>query len=338
MTVLVTVHNEESQIAERLSNLLAQAYPRARLDILVASDGSTDATEKIVAGFAVDGRVRLFASSARLGKSETQNRAITLARGEIVVLTDAATRFDVNFVTAIVQPFANRHVGCVTGQLSLVERPGAIARGQGYYWRYEMNLRALESDLGVLAVASGQAMAFRRAWFSPIPPHAGDDCVIPLDMALAGHRVIHRPEAVAYDVMEHDLERELRSRIRMTTRNWSGTLLYPGLLNPWRAPGYALALWSHKILRWLGSVFLLAATAAAVDLAYVPLYRIPVLGLACIYALALAGWYSHRLGRGWALPEATFSFFFANLGFLMGLGRSLAGGRIVAYRSGRLGN
>lgn len=338
VTVLLTVHNEEAEIEGRLADLLAQDYPRDRLEILVASDGTTDATERIVETISARGEpVRLLPSAGRLGKSGAQNRAIPQAKGEIVVLTDAATRFDKSFVSEIVKPFADPAVGCVTGRLELRERSGAVARGQGYYWRYEMRLRADESELGLLAVASGQAMAFRRDLFRPMPAHVGDDCIIPLDVAEAGHRVVHWPQAVAYDTMEHDLGRELRSRIRMTMRNLSGTWMRPRLLDPLRSPGYALALWSHKILRWVGSFLVVVWVASAAGLAFSPLARVVSFAVAGICLLAPIGWYSHRYGRGWGPAEMVFSFFWANFAFLVGTVLAIGGGRIVAYRSGKLG-
>jgi cellulose synthase/poly-beta-1,6-N-acetylglucosamine synthase-like glycosyltransferase len=339
VTVLVTVHNEEREIAARLADLLAQDYPDDKLEILVATDGTTDRTHAIVEGIVQSApAVRLLPSQERLGKSAAQNRAVPQARGEIVVLTDAATRFEPSFVAEIVRPFADPRVGCTTGLLKLVDKPGAVARGQGYYWRYEMKLRGLESDLGLLAVTSGQAMAFRRKLFQPIPPHVGDDCIIPLDIVLAGHRVVHRPQAVAYDTFEHDLGRETRSRIRMTMRNLAGTWLRPALLDPLRAPGYALALWSHKLLRWLGSVFLLTFLISAAALAFSPRFRVVSLAVGGVCLLAPVGWYSHRHDRDWGLAETVFSFFLANAAFLIGTARAMLGGRIVAYRSGKLGN
>ncbi|MFI5030731.1 MAG: glycosyltransferase, partial [Reyranellales bacterium] len=337
VTVLVTAHNEEATIAGRIADLLAQDYPHDKLEILIATDGTTDRTHAFVEGFMARGEpVRLLPGKERLGKSGTQNVAIPQAHGEIVVLTDAATRFERTFVTEIVKPFGDPRVGCVTGQLQLVERPGAVARGQGYYWRYEMKLRGLESDLGLLAVTSGQAMALRRDLFQSIPPHVGDDCIIPLDIAQAGWRVVHWPQAVAYDMFEHDLGRELRSRIRMTMRNLSGTWLRPRLLDPLRSPGYALALWSHKILRWLGAVFLLILMVSGAGLAFAPGLRVVSLAVVGLCLLAPVGWYSHRRGWGWGPAETVFSFFLANLAFLVGTARAVAGRRIVAYRSGEL--
>ena len=339
VTILVTAHNEEATIAGRIADLLAQDYPREKLEIVVATDGTTDRTHALVEGFMTRGEpVRLLPGERRLGKSGTQNAAIPQSCGEIVVLTDAATRFERTFVAEIVKPFEDPRVGCVTGQLQLVQRPGAVARGQGYYWRYEMKLRGLESDLGLLAVTSGQAMALRRDLFRPIPPHVGDDCIIPLDIAQDGWRVVHWPQAVAYDTFEHDLGRELRSRIRMTMRNLSGTWLRPRLLDPLRSPGYALALWSHKILRWLGAVFLLVLLASGAGLAFSPRFRVVSLAVVAFCLLAPVGWYSHRRGWGWGPAETVFSFFLANFAFLVGTARAIAGGRIVAYRSGELRN
>ena len=124
----------------------------------------------------------------------------------------------------------------------------------------------------------------------------------------------------------------------MTMRNLSGTWLRPRLLDPLRSPGYALALWSHKLLRWLGSVFLLIFLASGAALAFSPRFRVVSLAVAALCLLALAGWYSHRRNRGWGPAETVFSFFLANLAFLVGTARAVAGGRIVAYRSGELRN
>jgi cellulose synthase/poly-beta-1,6-N-acetylglucosamine synthase-like glycosyltransferase len=333
LTVLLTVHNEASLIGARLADLLDQDYPRSRLEILVASDGSTDATEAIVEAYPATSIVRLFRTGGRLGKSATQNAAVAAARGAIIVLTDAEARFDRYFLREIAAPFADPAVGCVTGRLELLARPGAIARGQGYYWRYETRLRELESRLGILAVASGQAMAVRRRLFEPLPPHVGDDCMIPLDVALAGYRVVHCESALAYDAMAHEPEAELGARIRMTLRNWTGTWLRPRLLNPLRHPGYAWALWSHKLLRWLGPLFLIALTLSALWLARRPLYVPLAIAVLAFYGLAAIGWRNSRGGRRWAPGDAAYSFLLANLGFFLGLAKALGGRRVVAYRA-----
>src|SRR5205807_9989955 len=107
------------------------------------------------------------------------------------------------------------------------------------YWRFEILLRQLESDLGILATASGQAFALRRELFRAIPVQFGDDCIVPLDVRLQGFRIVQDPEAIVWNQMPHSVDGEIRTRVRMTARNWSGILSRPALLNPFRFPATA---------------------------------------------------------------------------------------------------
>lgn len=334
--VLVTVHDGAAGLAARLDNLLASDYPPHLLDILVVSDGSTDATAAIAAGYAKKAPVRLLVLE-RQGKSAAQNAAMRTMDSEIIVLTDVDALFAPDCLAALVAPFADPATGCVTAHLLMRDGPGAIAGAQNRYWRYELMLRGQESRLGLLAVASGPAMAFRRALFRPLPGHAGDDCILPLDVIAQGFRVVHAADALASDAMNHRGSAELRARIRMTARNWSGTWRYPALLAPWRHPGYAFALWSHKLLRWLGSLGLAAMMAAGgLALAEGRLLSPEALFLGGTAAAGLAGGLGAR--RGWRLPllSALYSFLLANLGFALGLAVALSGRRIVAYRTAGL--
>src|SRR5262249_55511429 len=160
-------------------NLMDQDYAPGRIDILVVSDGSTDCTETIIEASCPRQPVKLL-RTPRLGKSAAQNVGMTYATGDIVVLTDAETIFESSCVSELVAEFAAPSVGAATAHLRLFERAGVVAASQGMYWSYELKLRELESQLGILAVATGAAMAFRRALFRDLPPHVGDDDIIPL--------------------------------------------------------------------------------------------------------------------------------------------------------------
>jgi cellulose synthase/poly-beta-1,6-N-acetylglucosamine synthase-like glycosyltransferase len=335
VTVLLTVHNEAAAIVRRLQNILNCDYPAERLRVLVASDGSTDATESLVRGFA-DDRVKLFCSPG-LGKTATQNLAITQIESEVIVFTDADIEFSPHFLTAVVTPFADPQVGAVDGRL-LYGSPdaNAVQAGQGFYWNYELKLRRLESDLGLLAVVAGACFALRRSAFVPMDPAIGEDCIVPLDVARQGLRVVHATAAVAHDEFDPDSAVTLRRRIRMTLRNWQGTWSRAALLNPLQHPGYAFALWSHKLLRWLSPVFLLTATVASVAL----LIRQPgVLSIlaaapfAGLFGLAGCGWLLARRDRRFPGAGAAYSFLLANTAFLIGLWRALAGQRVHSYRN-----
>jgi len=340
LSLLLTVHNEQDQIAPRLNDILAQDYPAERLEIVVASDGSDDDTEGRVESFAAahpDRSIRLVAARQQGGKSATQNLALPELKGEIVVLTDAETRFAPGFLRHITQPFADARVGCVSGLVAFAEDGGSISRGQGRYWRSEMRLRACESHLGILAVASGQAMAFRRALFRPLPPHIGDDCLIPLDVVAAGAKVVHAPDAIAFDSNQPLIGREVRARARMTARNWVGTWRYPVLLFPHRHPGYAVALWSHKLMRWLSPIFLLAMAVSSAWLADRLFYGLCLSGGGALCLLAAIGYVADgqpdKTRPEWRFAGLALAFLVAQVGFMMGLWNVVRGRKIQAYRN-----
>ena len=330
VTALLTVHNEGCQIEGRLINLSEQIYP-GEIEILVCSDGSDDRTDELASKFHGPRSVRLL-QTARLGKSGAQNIAMREAKGEIVVLTDAETRFDAKCIYEMVSAFAEETVGCITANLRFRNYAGAIAKNQGFYWKYELALRDLESRLGILAVTSGQAMAFRRKLFRELPPFAGDDCIIPLDVVDQGYKVIHCPSAVAHDNTERRAVRELRSRIRMTARNWTGMWLYPTLLNPVSKPGYALALWSHKLLRWLASSCLIWLPCGALAMFVTSTQTLTAYFFATFAAIAGIGWWADRNEKSIPIAGTVYSFCLANLGFLLGVIRAILGHRITSYR------
>ncbi len=335
VTVLVTAFNEADVIESKIQNILEQDYPADKLELLVASDMSTDGTDDIVSRHE-DERVRLFRPAHSKGKTDTQNQAIRLARGEIIIFTDAETRFDTEFIKATVEHYNNPAVGGTVGKLLFVSEGSDnshISDNQGAYWKYELRLRSEESRLGILAVASGACMSVRKSLFVPMNPAFGEDCVVPLDVVQAGRLWVYVPDAVAYDRMASDSAGEFRARVRMTLRNWQGTWAYPGLLNPVRNPGYAWALWSHKILRWLSPFFIIISVVTALFLAgRSGLYATAATGLTALVAAAAFGWLADR--KNMKVPSvigSVYSFALANAGFLVGVTRAILGSQITRY-------
>jgi cellulose synthase/poly-beta-1,6-N-acetylglucosamine synthase-like glycosyltransferase len=334
VTVLLTVFNEAAAIVERLQNILSSNYPSHLLEVLVASDGSTDETEELVRQFAQK-QVRLFRPAVREGKTGTQNQAIPLARGDIIVFTDAGSRFDRNFIKNIVSPFQDSSVGAVDGHLLLISDPeSGVSQNQSRYWDYELRLRELESHMGILVVASGACLAVRRQLFKTMSPAYGEDCMVPLDVVSQGYRVVHASNALATDLLDTDPDKEFRTRVRMTLRNWQGTWSRRSLLNPVLFPGYALALWSHKILRWMSPHFLIlliiSATALALEGKSFFQAWLSLFVILCVGGLLGPQAEKHRF----SLPgtSAIYSFLLANAGFFVGLWKSLFGHKITVYR------
>jgi cellulose synthase/poly-beta-1,6-N-acetylglucosamine synthase-like glycosyltransferase len=332
VSIIVPVYNGEKHIAAKLQDCLELDYPRDRVEILVVSDGSTDRTEEIAQELAArDPRVRLLRGAGRMGKSGVQNLAAQAAQGEILFLTDVEARTRPDALQLLALNFADPQVGLVTATIYLGESSNAIAKGQGCYWRYELFLRQGESDLGTLATASGQALAIRRVTFVPMKTCYGDDCVLPLCVRLQGYRVLHDSRAAVFDTFPHSIEGELRARVRMVARNWTGTLSQPALLNPLRFPGTAWGLVSHKLLRWLTPFFLAAllaaSTASFLHGRYVFLWLLQI----AFYGSAFVGWLRTRRGEHTRVFGLPFAFCLANLGFFLGMVKAFRNQRIVTY-------
>ena len=332
VTIILPVHNEQESIAEKLQNCLDLNYPPDRLEIIVASDASTDRTAEIVEQVASrDRRIRWLPSESRAGKSGVQNLAAERATGEILLFTDAGTGMPPPTLEIMTRHLADPRVGLVTATVFFGDPQDAVEKGQGFYWRYELFLRNAESDLGILATGSGQALLIRRQIFRPLPARYGDDCIMPLDVRLQGYRVVQDRDAIVYDTMPHSIEGELRARIRMTARNWTGTLSRPALLNPLRYPITAWSLASHKLLRWLTPFFLgvafLSSALLAVRGESPTLFCLQV----AFYLSALIGWGLARTQRPAGIFGYPFSFCLANLGFLLGMVKALRNQKIVSY-------
>jgi cellulose synthase/poly-beta-1,6-N-acetylglucosamine synthase-like glycosyltransferase len=335
MTVLLTVHNEETVIRRRIENILQCDYPADCLTVLIASDGSTDSTNEIVRSFS-DRRVRLFESPG-LGKTGTQNAAIRSIESDLIAFTDADILFDADWCKQTARRFQDARVGAVDGR-ALYEAPAsdALQASQGFYWTYELKLRLLESQLGILAVVAGACFAIRRKLFVPMDPAIGEDCIVPLDIVTQGYQVVHEALAISRFDSEEDSSITLRRRIRMTLRNWQGTWTRSHLLNPLRHPRYAFALWSHKLMRWLSPLFLATATVCSLARLIVTPSLSSVLMFAPfggLFALAWVGWISARRHLRIPVTGAAYSFLLANLAFLIGIWRAVTGHRIHSYRN-----
>jgi cellulose synthase/poly-beta-1,6-N-acetylglucosamine synthase-like glycosyltransferase len=271
------------------------------------------------------------------GKSVAQNKALSHCKGEIIVLTDAETLFGRNTIKKLVQNFVNENVGCVVGKLVLGKGEGGIiSTSQGMYWNYEMLLRRLESAIGTLHTGSGVVMAFRKSLFKPFEPQYGDDCVIPLDILLQGYTVVHEDDAIAYDAFPETLQGELNARIRMTLRNFAGTLSRYPLLHPGQYPLIAFSILSHKIFRWLTPYFLL--TLLSINLFNIHDwigYRIMLSAQVLFYLLGGLGFIAEKFSFRVPVASQIFSFLLANVGFFIGVLKALLGMQVTAYSNTR---
>ncbi|MGH9758024.1 MAG: glycosyltransferase, partial [Candidatus Acidiferrales bacterium] len=296
-----------------------------RIEILIGSDGSSDRTEEIVRKHAADG-AGLISFPQQIGKSAVQNGLVAAASGEILVFTDADCFLPPEALRSLIHNFGDPRVGLVTAR-PLYENESAtcITQNESMYLRYESWLRREESDRGLLAMASGSLFALRRALWRPLDANLGDDFVLPLEVLRAGYRNVLEPRAVALTLIEQkEPASMLRLKTRIISKDFRGLLAHSDLLNPLRFGGASLALWSHKLLRWLVPYFLLGLFAASILLSRAPFFRVALLLQCVFYALALAGLlFRERLSVSrWTIP---FSFCLVNFAALLGTLQCFAG-------------
>ncbi len=288
VTVVLCVHNEQDRVQTRLQNLLASAYPPAKLDILVVSDGSTDETVACMNALA-NSRVAIIVEPTRCGKAHALNVGVAAARGEIVVFADARQHFFPETIPQLARHFQDSRVGAVSGALEIDPSASAVGGGVDAYWRLEKFLRAAESQWDSAIGCTGALYAIRRRSFQPIPEDTIlDDVVIPMQIANQGLRVLFDPTARAFDPQPLEPHRERIRKRRTLAGNFQMLLRYPGWLLPWRN-----RLWwqliSHKYLRLLAPFLLLVVFLANSALLDAPLCRLLFFGQIAFYVSAFIG-------------------------------------------------
>jgi cellulose synthase/poly-beta-1,6-N-acetylglucosamine synthase-like glycosyltransferase len=285
VSVVVAAHDEEAVIERRLENLLALDYPADKLELVVASDASSDATDEIVSRVAErDARVRLL-RCPRGGKVAAQNRAVRETTGEIVAFSDANATWSPDALRRLVRNFADPDVAYVCGRLLLEDAAGT--NREGAYWRYELAVRAAESRLHSVTGGNGSIYAVRRADYAEVDPRFGHDLSLPYLMVQRGRRAVYEPEALAFEKPTPDIEDEYRRKVRMFEHCWA--IVAEGRMLRGLGPLYLTEIVSHRHLRYASGVLHLAALGAnAALLGQGTVYRVLFGGQLAVLALAAA--------------------------------------------------
>jgi cellulose synthase/poly-beta-1,6-N-acetylglucosamine synthase-like glycosyltransferase len=255
LSVIIAVHNGAAALPRKLEQTLALPYDGPR-EVIVASDGSTDATDAIAESFAPRG-VRLVRSTPRRGKEAAQGRAIAEAKGDVLVFTDVTAEIETDSLRWIVRPFADPAVGAVSSE-DLV----AVEGGEGAYVRFEMALRRWESEAATIVGCSGSFFAVRREIATPWPAELASDFRSALESARRGMRAVSEPRARASFRAVDDPRAEWHRKVRTVRRGIAVLVAYRALLHP-RHGRTALALWGHKVARFTSPFALVLVFAAS---------------------------------------------------------------------------
>lgn len=335
LTVLIVVHNEEARLGTKLENCLGLDYPEERLDILVVSDGSRDATEAIARRFAAKG-VRLLALPGPRGKAAAIADAVPHIKGEVVLLCDVRQEIEPSAAKRLVRALADPTVGAVSGELHLRRGGRSEARhGLNAYWGYEKAIRRLESRVDSTVGVTGALYAIRRDLLHPIDARTIlDDVALPMKVVLSGRRVVFEPEARAWDEPPRQGAREFRRKVRTLAGNYQLMALNPDLLSPFRN-----RLWwqflSHKVARlavpWC--LLVLLVTGAVLAVRGAPLFVAATLAQATLYALAALGHWTGRRGRTTVVVSMPYTFVLLNLAAVFALFGFIGRSQKAAWKS-----
>ncbi|GFO63687.1 glycosyltransferase family 2 protein [Geomonas paludis] len=329
VTFIITAFNEEKRVREKLENTVALDYPALLLQVIVASDGSTDRTNDIVREF--EGRgVRLVEVKNRGGKENAQREAVAVAQGEILVFSDVATMIEAGALRRMMANFADASVGCVSSVDRVLGRDGKPC-GEGAYVRYEMWLRELEGRVNSLVGLSGSFFAARKEVCRDFSPDMQSDFRTLLNSMRLGLRGVSDPEVIGLYQDVADTSREFDRKVRTVLRGLTVFFRNLEFLNPFRYGLFAYQFCCHKLLRWLVPFFLAASLLINAALAPVSgLYLFLFLAQAGFYVCALAGWRSPSLARSLAVKLPLY-FATVNLAIAVAWLRYLRGNRLVMW-------
>ena len=249
VAVVIAAHNEESVIEQIVESLLAQDYP-GWLEVVVASDASTDGMDALVERLAErDGRVRLV-RCPRGGKVAAQNQAVRTVDADVVAFADAGAVWEPDALRKLVRSLADPKVGYVAGRVSFGEPEGT--NREGLYWRYELWLRRRESAAGSITGGNGAIYAVRRADYVEVDPRFGHDLAFPYLMVQRGRRAIYEPEANSYEKATPTNEDEYRRKVRMFEHCWA--IVAEGKMLRGLRPLYLVEVLSHRHLRYASGI------------------------------------------------------------------------------------
>jgi cellulose synthase/poly-beta-1,6-N-acetylglucosamine synthase-like glycosyltransferase len=331
VTVIVAAYNEEKNIRGKLDNILGLEYPRGRMDVVVASDMSTDSTDSIVKMYDA-GPVQLLRLEGRQGKTACQNAAAGQAIGEILVFTDATTRLASGAIAALVDNFADARVGCVAGLLVYeAQSNSATAQGGTEYWGYEIGLRRAESRLAGLVGVSGCLYAVRRSAYRPIAPTLISDFVVALQVREHGLKTVLEPAAACYENTLDHAGGELAMRVRVAIRSIHALVVERRVLNPLRYGLFAWQVWSHKVLRYASPFFILLCFLATVALYRDPRYLAFAIAQFLFVAIGTIGFLLDPRTPHIGVLRKPYYFLLTNLASFIAVLRYARGDRIVTW-------
>lgn len=329
VSLIITAFNEEMRIRNKLENTLKLNYPKESLQIIVASDGSTDNTHDIVTEYKDKG-VQLLVTKKREGKENAQAQAVEMAHGKILVFSDTATQLDPDALYEIVSNFSDPSIGCVSSEDKIISED--TTGGESFYVTYEMWLRKLESKIHSVVGLSGSFFAARREVCDDFSPKMQSDFRILLSSMKKGLRGVIDPKAFGYYQDIKDKSREFQRKVRTVLRGLTVFFNHIEFLNVFKFGFFSYQFFCHKLMRWLIPIFLFSAFISCAILSfhstlYLFLFTLQIL----FYGMAMIGIFLPALTKFSPIKASSF-FLVSNASIFIAWLKYLKGDRITLWQ------
>jgi cellulose synthase/poly-beta-1,6-N-acetylglucosamine synthase-like glycosyltransferase len=260
-SILIPAHNEEKVIAEKIESIFDGSYPHDKIEVLVGSDASTDKTNEIVMNLSKKyTELKLINFSTRSGKIKIINHLKSIAKYEILILTDANVLFDKNTICELLKHFSNPKIALVDSNMhNIVEQRSGISKAESTYIRGEVRIKNDEGKVfGMMMGPFGGCYAVRKSFCEKIPENilVMDDFYINMKVLEKGGKSISEINAMVYEKIPDNWRVEFKRKIRIAAGSFSNLRIFSHLLLKFNTLSFCF--FSHKVLRWLGPFFIIS--------------------------------------------------------------------------------
>lgn len=339
VSFIVAAFNEQDCIEAKILNSLEQDYPADKIEFIFVSDGSSDQTAALIAGYP---RIKGLHDPKRAGKPAAMHRGILHATGEILIFSDANTVLNKDAVRNITRHYRFADTGGVAGEKKVLAETAngkQVGEGEGLYWKYESFLKKIDSDFYSVVGAAGELFSVRKDLYEPVPPNAIlDDFVISLKVAQQGFRIIYEPAAQASELPSFSIKDEQKRKVRIAAGGFQSIVMLKGLLAFWKQPRLSFLYISHRVLRWGATPFcLIIALLSNIALVLVSdhqLFSALLTGQVIFYGMALAAKFIPAFGRN-KLFKLPYYFVFMNVSVIQGFFRFLKGEQSILWEKAK---
>jgi cellulose synthase/poly-beta-1,6-N-acetylglucosamine synthase-like glycosyltransferase len=338
VTIYFSAYNEEINISERIENIFSMDYPSDKIEVIVVSDGSTDGTVSLVNDAIKKNpskAISLINFKKNRGQAEAQNAVAKAAKYNILLSTDAETRFSIKLLKELVKPFSDPKVGVVGGKVKYLTGGSSIGESYSLYRNSETEMRRCETELGIGFQVDGPCTAYRKQIWEPIKTYEDVDQVISLFARKKGFFTVQAENAICFDKANSNSKKEMIQRARMTRKGLLSKLGRWDLVDVLKHPFFSFALFSHKLLRYFTPIFLILLIFSGIILSFLVNFgiEISITIILILILLAVGNFFKIKLLRKVYLFLE--SFFYANIGFGMGIVEWVIGKKDGGYKPTR---